>query len=1209
MRLRLKVVTVPRARMKCPECQTVVAQEDKFCRLCGHDLRKASEIPSVEYTKPNSYTPKHLSDKILTSRSSIQGERKLVTVLFADVANYTSIAEKLDPEKVHQIMDGCFKLLMDEIHRYEGTINQFTGDGIMALFGAPLAHEDHAQRACLAANGIQESLEGYGKDLEERHGIVFKMRVGLNSGPVVVGSIGDDLRMDYTAIGDTTNLAYRIQSIAEPGSVLISENTYKMVRESFEFSSQGKVSLKGKEEPVEVFKLRKKREFHRPRLGYEREIYSEMVGRDNELAKLELQVMKAVTGEGSIVNIIGEAGIGKSRLVAELRNREAMKRVTLLEGRAISMGRNLSFHPIIDLLRNWARIKEDDSESVAFDKLKSAIRNVHPEEVDEVLPFVATLMGMKLSGRYGERVKGIEGEALEKLILKNVRSLIIKASEITPIVIVMEDLHWADTSSIELLESLFRLAQTQRIVFVNLFRPGYKETSDRISENAKDKYPTHSVGIALQPLDEQGSEVLINGMLKIPGFPLSVRKQIVERAGGNPFFIEEVIRSLIDEGVVAYRGGAFAVTKKMDAVVVPHSISDVLMARIDRLEEDTRNLIKVASVIGRSFFHRVLTQVATTIQNIDQRLAYLKDIQLIRERSRMKELEYFFKHALAQEAAYESILFDRRKELHRNVAQSIETVFSERLHEFYGMLAFHYSRAEDETKAEEYLVKAGEEALRSSASSEALYYYQQALDLYLKTHGDAADPRKIAMIERNIGLAFYHRGRAVEAEEYFSKALAFYGITSPKSNIAVTFKAFTSFLHFLIGIYLPFLKWKRTPSPDDDQVFDLLFRRGLCFLLIDTKRLVIEALLGAKHYTYFDIGRLESGIGMMSSYGAMFSWTGISYSLSKRVLKFCEPKVSKDNIRTFLPYVHSATLHNYFSGNWSLPQEYDDELVNRYLSLGGYIHTALYYVEWHACFDIDQGRFPHAHALVDKLAEIADVYENDLAMSYKFRVNIELLMTCRKLDDGVNEVNTGISFITKQGLKVYYTYFYGIKARLQMLINDFVAAKESLDIGKEYLLEIKDAPYFLNSYLTSEFLYYLGKLHGLSKNSAEWEWATNGGIALKAGRKLIRNSRKTAPGRTEAFRLMGTYFWLVGKQRKALTWWKRSIKEGERLGARPELSRTYLEVGKRLKVSESKYKELDGLGAEEYLTKARTMFQDMGLQWDLDELEKISATK
>ncbi len=345
----------------------------------------------------------------------MEGERKRVTVLFADVANYTSMAEKLDPEQVHQIMDGCFKILIDEIHRFEGTINQFTGDGIMALFGAPLAIENHAQNACRAALSIQTVLQRYSEDLKSKNGFEFRMRIGINSGLVIVGSIGDDLRMDYTAIGYTTNLAARMEGMAEPGNILASPNTYKRVEQQFEFKSLGKLEIKGKEDVVEAYELVKDK-VDRPRLGLERYIFSEMVSRDKELNQLELQVNKAIAGEGSVVNIIGEAGIGKSRLISELRNSTIMKRATLLEGRAISIGRNLSFHPIIILLKYWAHIKEEDTSAAAESKLETAIRNVCPEDINEIFPFVATLMGLKLSGRYAERVNGIEGEALEKLM-------------------------------------------------------------------------------------------------------------------------------------------------------------------------------------------------------------------------------------------------------------------------------------------------------------------------------------------------------------------------------------------------------------------------------------------------------------------------------------------------------------------------------------------------------------------------------------------------------------------------------------------------------------------------------------------------------------------------------------------------------------------------------------------------------------------------
>ena len=375
------------------------------------------------------------------------------------------------------------------------------------------------------------------------------MRIGLNSGPVVVGAIGDDLRMDYTAQGDTANLAARMETSAEPGTVLVSEQTYRLAKEFFEFEPLGKIQVKGKEQPVAAYRLRDKA--YRARARSERAIYSDMVGRDQELARLELQVLKAVNGEGSVVNVIGEAGIGKSRLLAELKKREVVKRVSFLEGRAISMGKNLSFHPVIDLLKNWGHIREDDTESIALNKLEAAIRRVSADEVDEIFPFVATLMGMKLSGKHAERVKGIEGESLEKLVFKNVRDLLIRSTEIIPIVIVIEDLHWADTSSLLLLDSLYLLARKQKLVFINVFRPGYWRGEDVTVETLKERMPEISVvEIPLQPLDPQSSEALINNMLSIKGLHHGVKGQIIERAGGNPFFIEEVVRSLIDEGAV-----------------------------------------------------------------------------------------------------------------------------------------------------------------------------------------------------------------------------------------------------------------------------------------------------------------------------------------------------------------------------------------------------------------------------------------------------------------------------------------------------------------------------------------------------------------------------------------------------------------------------------------------------------------------------------
>ena len=420
------------------------------------------------------------------------------------------------------------------------------------------------------------------------------------------------------------------------------------------------------------------------------QVSSEMVGRDQELAMLESQIIKAVNGQGSVVNVLGEPGIGKSRLLAELRQLEVIKRARFLEGRSISIGKNLSFHPIIDLFKQWAKIMEDDTSTEASNKLEAAVRSVCSDEVCEVFPFVATMMGIRLSDKYSQRMKGLEGEAIEKLILKNVRELLIRLTKLIPIVIVMEDLHWADTTSLELLKSLFRIAQTHRVVFINIFRPGYWQEDDREIETLSQWLPEIEFAeIAIKPLDKQMRETFINSTVQVKGLGYAVKQQIVDRAGGNPFFIEEIVRSFIDEGAIVRTNGIFEVTKKIDHIQIPSTIIDVLMTRIDLLEERTRELIKVASVIGRSFFDRILKDVATTIEGVDERLAFLKDAQFIRDHIRMEELEYVFKHALVQEAAYESTLIQQRKRLHRKVAQSIEKIFQERLQEFYGMLAFH----------------------------------------------------------------------------------------------------------------------------------------------------------------------------------------------------------------------------------------------------------------------------------------------------------------------------------------------------------------------------------------------------------------------------------------------------------------------------------------------------------------------------------------
>ena len=789
--------------MKCSRCQTELPEGAKFCFECGYDIRK--KAPSA-YPFP-----------------APEGERKRVTALFSDLSDYSIMTSKLDPEEVKEIVGTVFDGVRKVVGRYEGFIERFAGDAVMALFGVPKAHEDDPIRAIHAAREIHELVESFSSRYETKIGRSLSMHSGVNTGLAVTADV-DPAKGTHRVTGDAINAAARLSDLARPREILVGPDTYRASKRHFTFEPLKPTKLKGKTEPISIYRVLSSK-VPAPQVFTGRQVSSEMVGRRSELKQLERQVMNAVNGEGSVVNVIGEAGIGKSRLIAEFKNQDVIKEVTLLEGRAISIGKNLSFHPIIDLFKQWARIAEEDSEPEARGKLEEAIRRVCGDDTGEVFPFVATMIGMKLTGEHAARVKGIEGEGLEKLILKNVRELVIRGSEMRPTVIVMEDLHWADTSSIELLESLYRLAEKHKITYINVFRPGYFDSDDGAVANVGKRLPVYYVEIEIQPLDTNESETLINNMLDIKGLPYGFKDRIVQRAGGNPFFIEEVVRSLIDTGAVVRLNGGFEVTNKIHQVFIPPTINDVLIARIDRLEDYTRELVKIASVIGRSFFDRVIKDVANHIADVDDRLAYLKEVQLIRDRIRMQELEYLFKHALAQEAAYESTLLAQRKRLHLIVAESIERIFVNKLHELYGMLAYHYNKADNLEKAEEYMVKAGEEALRSSASNEAINYFLKALQLYTEKHGEAADPEKLAVFEKNLALAYFNKAQYQNALHYFDTLFGRWGRRKKTNRFTTKAKLIYDVLVSLLRLRFPWAGRKKIPDQHTQEVFDLALKK------------------------------------------------------------------------------------------------------------------------------------------------------------------------------------------------------------------------------------------------------------------------------------------------------------------------------------------------------------------------------------------------
>ena len=702
--------------LACPECGKVNRPGSMFCNGCGQDLRKPKEVSPINYNQPQSYTPKHLADKILTDRSSIEGERKIVTVFFADVADSTDIFEKLDPEDVHQIMDGCFKILMDEIHRFEGTINQFTGDGVMALFGAPIAHEDHAQRACHASLTIQNALIPYAEKLKKDYGVEFRTRIGLNSGPVVVASIGDDLRMDYTAMGDTSNLASRMESSAEPGTVLISENTYRLVSNFFEFESKGKIQVKGKEVPVEAYQLLRSGEVE-TRIGAAvARGLTRFVGRKRELETVKEAFEKAGAGQGQVVGIVGEAGVGKSRLLLELRNVLPKGGYTYLEGQCLHYGGSMPYLPILDVFRSYVGIKEGEQEAVIKKKMRERILGLD-ENLRSVIPPFQELLSLKVED---EEYAKLEPKQKREKTFEAIRDLLVRGSQERPMILAVEDLHWIDKTSEEFLDYMIGWLANTHIFLVLLYRPEYTH-----QWGSKSYYSQ----IGVDQLSAGTSVELVRAILEGGEVMPELRDLILSRTSGNPFYMEELTHSLLENGSILKKEDRYVLKARPSDIHVPDTVQGIIAARMDRLEEGLKRIMQIASVIGREFAFRILHAITEMKEDLKSQLLNLQGLEFIYEKSLFPELEYIFRHALTQEVAYNSLLVKRRKEIHEKIARAIEELYPERLEEFYEMLAYHYSKSQNVSKACHYLKLSGDKARGNFSASEAFQFYREAVNL------------------------------------------------------------------------------------------------------------------------------------------------------------------------------------------------------------------------------------------------------------------------------------------------------------------------------------------------------------------------------------------------------------------------------------------------------------------------------------------------
>jgi class 3 adenylate cyclase/tetratricopeptide (TPR) repeat protein/ABC-type thiamine transport system ATPase subunit len=699
----------------CPSCGAEFTPGKKFCGSCGAPVATAQ--PESRYDSPQTYTPKHLAEKILTSKAAMEGERKQVTVLFADLKGSMELLADRDPEEARKILDPVLERMMEAVHRYEGTVNQVMGDGIMALFGAPLAHEDHAVRACYAALRMQEAVKSYAERLLRAQGVSVQIRVGLNCGDVVVRAIGSDLRMDYTAVGQTTHLAARMEQLAPPGAVYATSAVLRLAEGHVTARSIGPTPIKGLPSPVEIWDITGAGPASLRFEGAASPALTPFVGRDEPLRHLVNALSLAERGEGQLVAVVGEAGVGKSRLFWEFVHGHVTSAWTMLRARSVSYGKASPYLPIVELLKRGFQIGETDTAPAIAARVRDALAALDAALEPEV-PALLAVLGVPSDDRQWDQ---LDPPQRRERVLEAFRRLLLRLALDRPVALLVEDLHWIDDGTQEVLDALVDSLPTARILCLVNYRPEYRH-----SWAGKSFYTQ----VRLDPFPADISAHFLDSLLGADVGLVDLRRALVERTQGNPFFLEESVRHLAETGVLSGEPGAYRMGHSGVRIDVPVTVQGVLAARIDRLPPEDKRLLQAAAVVGKDVpFHVLETVAETQGSELRRALARLQGAELLREVRAFPETTYTFKHALTHEVTYGTLLGDRKKALHGAVLETMERLYAARLTEHAETLALHAIAGEVLDRAVDYLREAGVKAWGRGSIQESLEYHERALEV------------------------------------------------------------------------------------------------------------------------------------------------------------------------------------------------------------------------------------------------------------------------------------------------------------------------------------------------------------------------------------------------------------------------------------------------------------------------------------------------
>lgn len=1126
------------------------------------------------------------------------GERKLVTILFADLAGFTAMSEKMDPEEVRAIANACFTTLEPIIEKYGGTIDKFIGDEIMALFGAPLAHENDPERALRAALEMRQALER----LNENRDLDLGLHFGVNTGLVFAGEVGAQKSRDYSVVGDAVNLAARLQDASGRDEIFVGLSTFRAAAPLFLFEELAPMTLKGIAAPVTIYRLLDLKASPSRTRGLEAVgISSPLVGRLEEMRLINDRLARLKDGEGSIITVTGEAGVGKSRLLAEIRKENASSAqegdLTWLEGKTSTHGQTISYLPFQEIIATFAGIAEGDDEATALSKLDASVNNLFSAGAGEILPYIATLLALEPEDDTLDEGVATDSEVVQRRVFLAVRRLFERLATEKPLVLEFEDLHWLDDSSARLLEHILPLVERVPVAIIGVSRPAEVEGITPLWQLAAEPYPGRSITLRLEPLTEAEGRRLVTNLLAIRDLPPELQEAIVHRSEGNSLYIEEIVRTLIDSDVIVHdpQSGEWRTRSQIRSFTLPETIQGVIMARVDRLDEGLKAVIGAAAVIGRSFLFPVLAAVVDMgREQLRQRLDELQEAAFVRRRQNTVEAEYTFHHVLVQEAVYENMLRQTRRDMHGRVGDTIEALYADRLDEFYGILAYHFARAEQWPKAQHYLLQAADQEGRMAADAEALAHYRQALEANARMVGETWSPLQRAQLSRKMGEAFFRRGESAKAYEYLNQALTILSRPLPDPSGARR-RALAGQVGWQVSFRLGPGRWlSRSAHIDPEEIIEIgrIYERLMGITLMLDPELsalvLLTSLNFAERYQY--VPGMIVGYAMLGVFGDLAGQRKLTDFYGRKALRLTDDTSEPGGTSVALT---AWALHQNITGDMEEVIKYAQQAVDvqqdRPLwNILGADFTTLCFADAY----VHLGDFAAALSYGEKLRRTGEDSGDKSAWSLGLSRRGYALQGLGRIDEAVESEIQAMEIALSRPDYQTYVDSGGALGACYLRQGKLEEALEIFETCEQVSLEhgIDRSP------ITTR--YKNGRLEAWLMLAERSEGAERAGWLARAEAEkdaVLKHGQKNyVPGLPETMMLRGTLAWLLGDESGAQEWWEGSRAMAEEMKLKFDLARTLLETGRRL----------DDRGS---LQRAIALFEKTGSQWELQEARRIVA--